>query len=154
MFSIYNNDMERLYIFLDIDGVLNKESDWRRHPFTINQECFHNLIQLVERLKDYDIRFILTSTWRSQNLDELRERLKPLKIVGTTPFSSNPNKKREDEILHFKLRNNIHKYLVIDDDKSLFYQPTALNLYITNYKMGFQASDVKRILRLIKKEKC
>ena len=52
---------ETMYYFLDVDGVLNKESDWRI-PFSINEDCLNNFATLIKADKDPHI--ILSSTWR------------------------------------------------------------------------------------------
>ncbi len=51
-----------MYYFLDVDGVLNKESDWRI-PFSINARCLKCLAELLSFDKDPHI--ILSSTWRA-----------------------------------------------------------------------------------------
>lgn len=49
-----------MYYFLDIDGVLNKESDWRK-PFTVNELCVQYFVELIK--KDKSSHIILSSTW-------------------------------------------------------------------------------------------
>lgn len=51
-----------MYYFLDVDGVLNKASDWSQ-SFVINQQCFKNFIALLDC--DPDPHIILSSTWRN-----------------------------------------------------------------------------------------
>lgn len=50
-----------MYYFLDVDGVLNKERDWRK-PFTVNSVCVNNLKKLL--CTDKDTHVVLSSTWR------------------------------------------------------------------------------------------
>ena len=47
--------MIQMYIFLDIDGVLNCKADWNK-PYTINNKCLDNFIGLCKALsKKYGI---------------------------------------------------------------------------------------------------
>lgn len=141
-----------MYYFLDVDGVLNCESDWER-PFSINLECLKNFITLLE--KDKDPHIILSSTWRvgytntgivsskSNNLMKMLEEF-GFRIEGTTPVS---NKTRQEEIEFFIRRNNVTDYIVLDDDDSLFPRPSEINLYITDFRKGLTDNDVKRIIK-------
>lgn len=52
---------EDMYYFLDVDGVLNRESDWCK-PFTVNPICVRNFKKLLSNDKDSHV--ILSSTWR------------------------------------------------------------------------------------------
>ena len=38
-----------MFIFLDIDGVLNKESDWSK-PFSLNSDCIRRFCEKIEKL--------------------------------------------------------------------------------------------------------
>ena len=39
------------YIFLDIDGVLNRERDWKRGLYSLNAECVNFFLAYLEKLK-------------------------------------------------------------------------------------------------------
>ena len=147
-----------MYYFLDVDGVLNKEQDWRK-PFTVNESCLNCFKELISRDKDANI--ILSSTWRTglavtgAMMDKdtpLNEYMKKwgLTIEGITPIT---NKTRQDEIEYYIRRNGVTKYIILDDDRSLFPRETELNIYFTNYKTGLTSYDVKQILKMIKKMK-
>ena len=149
-------------IFLDIDGVLNTQSDWRK-PFTINPNCLKAFIQLVKEIekKHGKVEIILTSTWRNSlaknnnnelvsgktNILEETFKKNGLKIHGTTPVS---NKTRQEEIEYYIRRNNITHFITIDDDLSLFTNPITVNLYLTDYTTGLTSKDIKKILKLCK----
>lgn len=146
-----------MYYFLDVDGVLNKESDWRK-PFTVNPICVSNFKELLN--KDKDSHVILSSTWRqgftntgikSASADSLMKIFDELeiRIEGSTPTS---NKSRQEEIEYYIKKNGISDYLVIDDDASLFPRLTDINIYLTDYKNGLTEKDVKKILKQIKKK--
>ena len=65
-------------------------------------------------------------------------------IDGCTPVS---NKTRQKEIEFYIRRNGIVKYLVLDDDVSLFPEAERLCVYFTNYKTGITEQDVKQIAK-------
>ena len=85
-----------MYIFLDVDGVLNKESDWNR-PFTLNSSCVNNFILLLKDIKDAKI--ILSSSWRNgiardgsvaKHVSELMEVLKEAGITTLDKTAISP----------------------------------------------------------------
>ena len=49
-------------VFLDVDGVLNKQSDWKR-PFSLNDECCYWFNTLIKDLPN--VKIVLSSTWRN-----------------------------------------------------------------------------------------
>ena len=144
-----------MYYFLDVDGVLNKESDWRI-PFSINEGCLRNFAEILNYDKDPHI--ILSSTWRagytntgvmSARGNSLADKLAEygLSVEDSTPIS---NKKRQEEIEYYIKRHNIKDYIVLDDDESLFPFGERLNLYLTDYKTGLTEKDVKLIRKKFK----
>ena len=145
-----------MYYFLDVDGVLNNEKDWRK-PFTVNASCLSFFKEVISR--DKDAHIILSSTWRTglavtgatrdkeTPLNEYMTRL-GLTIEGITPIT---NKSRQEEIEYYIRRNGVKKYIILDDDRSLFPREAEINIYFTNYKTGLTAYDVKQILKMIKK---
>lgn len=147
-----------MYYFLDVDGVLNNEQDWRK-PFTVNASCLNCFKEVISR--DKDAHIILSSTWRTgmavtgatmdkeTPLNEYMKRL-GLTIEGITPIT---NKTRQEEIEYYIRRNGVTKYLILDDDRSLFPREAEINIYFTNYKKGLTSYDVKQILKMIKKMK-
>lgn len=148
-----------VYIFLDIDGVLNKKADWK-NKFTFNYACLNNFDKLINWLynrKKYDCKIILTSTWRigfKENnitifspLIRLLEKYS-LQINGITPITA--DKSRQQEISYYIRRNNVLNYIILDDDKSLFDEFSDKRLYFTNCNIGFTEKDVKAIQRIIR----
>lgn len=150
-------------IFIDIDGVLNNEKDWKK-PFTLNNKCITEFISLVNILsKRYkEIKIVLTSTWRNgfnpydnnKNSSQIKNLISILKdnnihITDKTPVGN--NKTRQEEIEYYIKRNNIDKYIILDDDQSLFYNIDKINVYFTDYKLGLTKKDVTLIERKNKK---
>lgn len=148
-----------VYIFLDIDGVLNKKTDWK-NKFTFNNLCLNNFDRLINWLYDrkkYNCKIILTSTWRigfKENnktiFSSLIQLLKKynLQINGITPITA--DKSRQQEISYYIRRNNVLNYIIIDDDKSLFEDFSDKRLYFINCDIGLTEKDVKAIQRIVK----
>lgn len=138
-----------MYYFLDIDGVLNKESDWKR-PFILNDSCVQCFSKIIK--KDKSPHIILSSTWRAgysnkgekssgNQLSKLEEY--GITIEDITPIS---NKTRQEEIEYYIRKNAVKNYIILDDDESLFPWPDRINLYLTDYKTGLTEMDVKKIV--------
>lgn len=128
------------YIFLDIDGVLNKESDWKKGLYYINKECLNNFLIYLNKIKNYKV--VLISTWRNGDGIKVLEKYFP--IYDKTP---NSNKDRQAEVEYYIKRNNITKYIIIDDDVSLYHTPERVNIYIPDYKTGLTMNDIKKLLK-------
>lgn len=145
-----------MYIFLDIDGVLNTKTSWRI-PYQLNEFCFKALAQLCYEL---DGKLILTSTWRygydpagKQNTPQMTKFLKlckqyNIRFLGVTPKGSNRNQEIEDIIRKHDISND--NYLIIDDDNTLFI-PTTKHIYYVNADTGLTTKDVKTIILKYKK---
>ncbi|MBR1851734.1 MAG: hypothetical protein IJ794_00960 [Lachnospiraceae bacterium] len=145
------------YVFFDVDGVLNHESDWRGQRFFINSRClsvFKDFVAFLEAKYHTDPILITCSTWRAgfdhknnQNADavsilEQKFRAVNLSIRGATPVSK---KTRQEEIEYFIRRNDVRAYIVIDDDESLYNRPDEINLYVPDYRKGLTDKDLKQL---------
>ncbi len=128
------------YIFLDIDGVLNRERDWKRGLYSLNAECVNFFLAYLEKLKNP--RVVLISTWR--NGDGIKELELYFSIYDRTPNSDNG---RQSEIEYYIRRNEVKEYIIIDDDASLYYAPEKVKIYIPDYKTGLTQKDIKILLR-------
>ena len=128
-------------IFLDIDGVLNTSETfdkiYKKHGFTNMQEIEideYRLEYLKNIIDETDAKIVLSSSFRhffirqndtivpgsfkGQKLYELFLRHN-IEIFDTTP---NTIGNREDQIMDWlKLRDDIDDFVIIDDDKSMFY---------------------------------
>ena len=148
--------MEELHIFLDIDGVLNRRSDWDK-KFYMNPECLQAFDELINKLhKKYDLRIILSSTWRfAMSNDENDSVLLPLNTVlhkynlGIYGSTVKSNKTRQEEIEYYIRRNGVHKYVILDDDASLFPDRSRINIYFTDYKKGLSNKEVRAVIKSI-----
>ena len=144
-----------MVIFLDIDGVLNKEIQWK-HMFTLDKACVDNFCKFASGIH---ANIVLTSTWKNGFISSLNENnSKPikqlelfmqeydLKIIGCTP--SLTGRTRDKEIERYIYLNNINHYIVIDDDKTLF-QNTNQYYYFTNSITGFTKEDIRKCRKCI-----
>lgn len=148
-----------LYIFLDIDGVLNRKLDWQR-MFTFNNACLNNFDSLLGYLcnkQKYTVKIILTSTWRTGFCENNTDIFAPLiqilnkynlQIDGTTPVTT--DKSRQQEIDYYIRRNDIHNYIILDDDKMLFDDYSDGQLYFTDCNVGLTEKDVTNIKKITK----
>lgn len=116
-----------MYIFLDIDGVLNTKNDWNR-LFSLRKENVDKLCN------DYPgSKVILISSWKngyiSRNNKSNSEPIKHLEtmlsnnvsIIGKTDSSNNKTRNTQIEE-YIKLHPVITDYIIIDDDKSEYNQ--------------------------------
>ena len=146
------------YLFLDIDGVLNKESQWKT-PFYLDDECIEVFVKIYTSIKKKysSVSLILCSTWRigstdgsqTPQLENLAKKLSEyhIKIDDTTPYTT--TKSRQQEIDYYLRRHNASDYMIIDDDLSLFDEPKNINLLQPNYKTGLTKVDIKKAEKII-----
>lgn len=146
-----------MYYFIDVDGVLNRESDWKK-PFVLNPECMCNLKKLID--KDKDPHIILSYPWRQgftsvAAMNEKTEILVKLfqeygmKLDGSTPLS---NKSRQEEIEYYIKRKKVKDYIVLNDNERMFPRKNEINLYLTDSGQGLTEADVKSILKMKKRK--
>ena len=148
-----------MYIFLDVDGVLNCRADWRI-PFTVNIKCVKVFAEIVKRCrKKYgEVSVVVISTWRAGysktgnsaiqyiRLENILEEY-GIPIEGITPVS---DKGRQAEVEYYIRRNNVEKYIILDDDESMFENPDNLIIYSPDYTTGLAEKDIKKILKILK----
>lgn len=157
-------DTNVIYIFLDVDGVLNDETYteecWGRHhkPMHMNYapfdpKCLNNLMVLNHSIINADLepKFILSSTWRLSEIDTeiVKARLAEygVRISDVTPFI---NGERGKEIQEYIDKNPIFKdYIIIDDDSFDIIDIHSNKLVNTKYKDGFTSIELARALKLL-----
>ena len=156
--GVSNMNKDDFYIFFDVDGVLNKKSDWQK-KYAIDINCIKILKDMVKyyNKKYANVYLVICSTWRfgvSNDGKELdTEQVKALKRMllteGLSIYDKTPksNKSRQEEIEYYIRRNDITDYIIIDDDKSLFPNPEKINLYCPDYTKGLTKEDYKKIVK-------
>lgn len=138
-----------MFVFLDVDGVLNRKEDWKT-PYTLNNECIDNFAQAV---KGFDVKIILTSSWRKgfvsrgnpNNLPQIKNLEKKMleRGLSITGAVDRTNMSRMGAIQDFL---NIHPgdYLILDDDLSE-YSSRPKKLYLVDSITGINKKDVAKI---------
>lgn len=152
-----------VYIFLDIDGVLNDEQYiiecYEKHhkPMHMNHvpfdpKCLNNLANLVYTLEknNYKIEIILSSTWRLDPIDYeiVNARLAEygLRLKDKTP---NINHERGFEIQEFLKDKEYNNVIILDDEWFDINKYYPNNLIIVNPKIGLQKEDVVKALSIL-----
>ncbi len=146
-----------MYIFLDVDGVLNTESDWARKVYSLDSKCVKSFCKLLNSLNDPKV--VLSSTWRNGiardgttavHIDDLMKALEPAGIKFLDKTGVAPDGSRTKEIEYFLRRHPEDSYIILDDDPDLFEQREKTpHIYLTSSKTGLTDTDVKRILKLL-----
>ncbi len=145
-----------IYIFLDVDGVLNKSSQWKR-MFQLDDGCISCFAKYVRCLSPtMNVNIVLTSTWKrgySENgihsvpIQDLVSRLLcyGIKIIGKTEDGES----RTKEINEYIDRHGITDTccIAVDDDATIFPSDTRkkFNLILVNAGTGFTEKDILRV---------
>ena len=145
-----------MYIFLDVDGVLNKKSDWVK-PFSLNPKCVRNFIELVNRIPNAKI--VLSSTWRNgiardgsraAHIEDLMVLISAAGITTIDRTAEAPDGSRSREIDYYLRRHESDTYIILDDDPSLFQEGAKTkNLFVINSEFGLEKDDITKILKKI-----
>ena len=147
-----------LRIFLDVDGVLNREDDWQR-PFTLNRKYVKAFQDMLRDLKGRydDVSVILSSSWRSGWTEghqpvHLKELCSLLPVKDVTPQASGGIALRGKEIRHYiKQHPQQGDAIIFDDDARLFTSDDRKELPIifTNGKKGFTKESAQQAIQLL-----
>lgn len=145
------------YIFLDVDGVLNTESTWKT-PYQVLDNKVELLAELYQKTK---AKIILTSTWRLgydkeyekcskqiQNLIDILRRHN-MELYGVTPILKGRTRDVEiNRYLYLHHHDNPVKYIILDDDISLFKDTNCL--LKVNCKLGLTKENINLAQKKIK----
>lgn len=139
-------------LFLDIDGVLNREST-KELSVTgfkgLDKYLVDKFLTWFNMEKDLDI--VLSSTWRTDPVmvDEIRAVGIPLR--GQTKVILNPGSRhiiRGEEINDFVVNNEIKKYAILDDTQDFF--PQQLKYFVqTSYVHGLRDKDLLKLDKIL-----
>ena len=153
--SIMKSAKDR-YCFFDIDGVLNKSSDWRVKLYSLDIECVKLFCAFV---KKYDLKLIIISSWRSGfissgnlnnsiNIKTLEDILSKydVQIYSSTPILK--GKSRDYEIKRFLFYHPSEQYVILDDDLSE-YEEVPLKLILTDSNKGLTKSDLSKARKFL-----
>lgn len=138
----------RIFIFLDIDGVLNTSAQWKR-MYQLDDGCIARFNEYIRTLSmKGSVRIILTSSWKNgfdpaghhtPQIQALIAKL-DIPILGKTENRADGDRAAEinDYIQNHKIEHE--ECIVIDDDPELFRSKLADNckLLLTDAHAGFQ----------------
>ncbi len=149
--------MKQRYCFFNVDGLLNKSSEWKR-SFTIDYELTS---QFCRFLVKNNLIPVMASSWRfgfikpgddgnAANIKEIESifDLYGLKIYGKTPFLK--GRPRDKEIERFLYFHEKRDYIVLDGDPDE-YENVNSNIYFIDPETGFTKKDAKNAGKLLKK---
>ena len=146
-----------MYIFLDIDGVLNRQCQWKK-PYSLYEPCFPVLKKIVKQTKG---KLILISTWKTglairdnmiqkamisdDNTEQINRLIKMLMehdmyLSGKT--SNLSGRTRDQEIERF-LYFNPGPYIILDDDLSIYNK--SEHVVKIDCTKGLCEADIKKI---------
>lgn len=144
------------YCFFDIDGVLNKSSDWRVKLYSLDKECLRLFCVFV---KKYDLKPIIISSWRSGfissgnpnnsiNIKTLEDILSKydVQIYSSTPILK--GKSRDYEIKRYLFYHPSEQYVILDDDLSE-YEEIPLKLILTDSNKGLTKNDLSKARKFL-----
>lgn len=145
-------------IFLDVDGVLNRDSTKSRDPagFTgVDDELLGNLHELVSKSGAH---VILTSTWKKDYTEKtpsgmyLDNKLRQygIEIADVTHDDQGKMSRRGSGINRYLNQNHVDRWIVIDDDIFMDYGNEIFNhLVLTNNKTGLSKGHVMVALEML-----
>lgn len=140
-----------MYVFLDIDGVLNTFS---QHP--TNKRCIHsaNLIMLKKLIDETQAKIILISNWKfiPAALKECKLALESchLHLDGMTKDDMVHRGQGIKDYLH---NHNIHHYVILDDDFFSDYNDELIkHLVLIDARYGLRPSDIQKALYILSHE--
>ena len=143
-----------MYLLLDIDGVLNRKSDWAI-PYSLNDGCIRNF---AGTFKGTGAKIILISSWRKSfisrnspdNPSYIKNLIQKLSVYGIQISGVMPeNFTDRSEFASYINKKSNGDYLVLDDDISE-YTKKPKNLYITDCRTGFTEKDTVKVKKMIK----
>lgn len=147
-----------MYVFLDIDGVLNKKEQWNK-MYSLDKECIKNFCTFINKLNSKEVHIVLTSSWKNgfvstrnnnntPQIKQLETMLEEFGLYIKAKTSIFKEGKRDREIEKFLSLHPTEQYIIIDDDRSEFGCITKNN-YFTNAVNGFTKKDIKGCLKCI-----
>ena len=144
-----------MFVFLDIDGVLNSSKDWKK-LYSLNDECLLHFANFMKRIPRGQI--ILTSSWKTgflstraaENSPQIQLLEQKLAEYGLTIKDKCPTLKgrtRDKEIERY-LYFHPEPYCIVDDDKNEFTKVLP-HTYFVDAKTGFSKKDIGGALRCL-----
>ena len=153
----------RNIIFLDVDGVLNLESDSYTTAKSRENLCEPHLVERFNYLcrKMEEVEIVISSSWR-KDMVELEKVLKESgfrywdKVVGRTSISAHAKTLKRGEQIHEWLKKHVSvsflpridaKIYIIDDEPEPIKKFWSMDSFFTDPAIGLTDEIVKEILK-------
>ena len=142
-----------MYVFFDIDGVLNKRSQWKQF-YSLDASCVACFCAFLRQTGGIPI---IMSSWRTgflrsgseKNSEPIRRLEKMLSGYGVRiAEKTGKNSSRDREILDFIAEHENGRYIVIDDDPDE-YKTVLPHTFFTDAKEGFTKKSIRGCLKCI-----
>ena len=151
---------ESLYLFLDMDGVLNtpswgmfvymhdsKPRDHERELDPRSLGLFNHMCKEINRY--WDLKIIISSTWRGgiDSLKELQEKFLSYGIAQAVSGCTGPHMDtRGEEIAEFiKECPKITNYIILDDESDAVIGHDSSKFVWTNPNVGFNINTYQEV---------
>ncbi|MCF0114305.1 MAG: hypothetical protein HUJ56_03050 [Erysipelotrichaceae bacterium] len=152
----YGPDYQCNYLFLDFDGVINvpynDERDYQEEwVFKAN---IYAMDYLNELCKEFNLKLIISSSWRSMGMEWLEEYLRKsgldesIKIIGTTDYDD--FFRRYQEIYDYLVAHPNFTSLLILDDSPM--GPLDKYLLRTTFDTGFKEEQLLLAREMLTKQ--
>lgn len=137
--------MNIFLIFLDLDGVLVRESPLNKistikEEVSFTPECLKQLENILRQFHNY--RIVISSSWKELfTLSEIKSRFSPdiaVNVVGVTPNDDDPSAfYRYREVLQYLKDYQLEDvfWIAIDDIRE--HYPNDIPVIVTNAEIGF-----------------
>lgn len=142
-----------IYIFLDVDGVLNNNQDRKKYRDSeMRIICEANLLQFVDLINRIENKclIILTSTWRYSidSIKILKKALNKYNLKLYDYIDIDYFKSRGEMIVEYCQQKNIlHDDIIIIDDGCV--TELSERLIKCNYDLGLTSKEVERAIKLL-----
>lgn len=147
------NNERIIYIFLDVDGVLNNNLDRKKYRGNdMRIICDDNLLQFINLINKIENEYliVLTSTWRYSidNINVLKKALNKYDLKLSDYLDIDQSKSRGEMIIEYcQQRNILHDDIIIIDDGYIAELPDRL--VKCNYDSGLTSNEVENALMLL-----
>lgn len=147
-FSNFNMGNKMKVLFLDIDGVVNKQENYnpaiKDNLYPIDSYCAF----LVGRIQlQTGCEVVLSSSWRyhPESRQNVSERV--VGLFDVTPTHMPPDSTRGDEINAWLfVHPEVTKYAILDDDMD-FYVDQAPNFFKTTFEDGLTDEIAEAVIK-------
>jgi hypothetical protein len=148
-------------LFLDIDGVLNKDSTKEKiktPPYVdfqgLDPELRDRFLEWYGQYKNRNLNVVLSSTWRLHEslLEELDR--EGLVWIDETPKLATSDRPRGNEVKKWLTETtlNVESYAILDDIKEWFLPEQMERLVHTDYKKGLTKAKLAELDELLQSE--